>query len=134
VRLVPTLRLGESLAAKDPPHGRVCVIVPAYNEARVSPGLVESCARRRIPELRVGIVLIVAPTETRRLRRAAIGGDDRFEVIDVDACPPDWGGQGPRRCTAGVTRSRGAGDADYLLFADCRHAVLAGVASRRRSR
>ena len=31
MRNVPTLRLGEKFAAADPPTGRVCVVVPAYN-------------------------------------------------------------------------------------------------------
>jgi hypothetical protein len=34
IRTVPTLRFGETLAAVEHPKGRVCVVVPAHNEAR----------------------------------------------------------------------------------------------------
>ena len=117
VRLVPTLRFGESLAAKNPPRGRVCVVVPAYNEARVIGGLVQSLREETYPDLQVTLVLDRCTDDTATLARAAIGGDDRFEIIEVDACPPDWVGK-VHALHAGVARSRGAASADYLLFAD----------------
>ena len=117
VRLVPTLRLGESLAAKDPPRGRVCVVVPAYNEARVIGGLVQSLRAETFPDLQVALVLDRCTDDTAALARAAIGGDDRFEIIEIDACPPDWVGK-VHALHAGVGRSRGAAGAQYLLFAD----------------
>jgi chlorobactene glucosyltransferase len=117
VRLVPTLRLGETLAARDPPHGRVCVIVPAYNEARVIAGLIESLRAETYPELQVALVLDRCTDDTAALASAAIAGDDRFEIIEIDACPPDWVGK-VHALHAGVGRSRGAASADYLLFAD----------------
>ena len=117
MRLVPTLRLGQSLAAADRPRGRVCVVVPAYNEARVIGGLVESLREETYPELQVVIVLDRCTDETGELARAAIGGDDRFEVIVVDACPADWVGK-VHALHSGVMRSRAAGAAEYLLFAD----------------
>ena len=117
VRLVPTLRLGESLAAKEPPHGRVWVIVPAYNEARVIGGLIESLRAETYPDMQVALVLDRCTDDTATSARTAIGGDDRFEVIEIDACPPDWVGK-VHAVHAGVARSRGATSADYLLFAD----------------
>jgi chlorobactene glucosyltransferase len=117
VRLVPTLRLGESLAAGDPPRGRVCVLVPAYNEARVIGGLVQSLRAETYPDLQVALVLDRCTDDTAALARAAIRGDDRFEVIEIDACPPDWVGK-VHALHAGVARSRAAVSADYLLFAD----------------
>ena len=51
------------------------------------------------------------------LARAAIGGDARFEIVEIDACPSEWAGK-VHAVHAGVTRSRGAADADFLLFAD----------------
>jgi hypothetical protein len=48
MRNVPTLRLGETLAAANPPTGRVCVVVPAYNESRVIAGSSVRCATRPI--------------------------------------------------------------------------------------
>jgi chlorobactene glucosyltransferase len=117
VRLVPTLRLGEALAAKDPPRGRVCVVVPAYNEARVIGGLVQSLRAETYPDLRVALVLDRCTDDTAALARAAIGDDDRFEIIEIDDCPPDWVGK-VHALHAGIARSRGAASADYLLFAD----------------
>src|SRR5439155_801558 len=52
-----------------------------------------------------------------RCLRAEIVGDERFEIVEVDACPAHWSAK-VHAVHAGVTRSRGAADADYLLFAD----------------
>jgi cellulose synthase/poly-beta-1,6-N-acetylglucosamine synthase-like glycosyltransferase len=117
VRLVPTLRLGESLAATDPPRGRVCVVVPAYNEARVIGGLVQSLRAETYLDLQVALVLDRCTDDTAALARAAIGGDSRFEIIEIDACPPDWVAK-VHALHAGVESSRAAASADYLLFAD----------------
>ena len=114
---VPTLRFGQTLAAADPPTGRVCVVVPAYNEARVIAGLVASLRAETYPQLRFVLALDRCTDDTAALARAAIAGDERFEIIEIDACPADWAGK-VHAVHAGVTRSRGAADADFLLFAD----------------
>ena len=51
------------------------------------------------------------------LARAEIVGNTRFEVLEVDVCPADWSGKVHALHTA-VTRSRGAADAEFLIFAD----------------
>jgi cellulose synthase/poly-beta-1,6-N-acetylglucosamine synthase-like glycosyltransferase len=117
MRVVPTLRLGQALAAADPPNGRVCVVVPAYNEAGVIAALIRSLRAETYPQLRVVLALDRCRDDTASLARAGIVGDERFEVIEVDACPADWAAK-VHAVNAGVTRSRGAADADYLLFAD----------------
>ena len=117
IRILPTLRFGQTLAAADPPAGRVCVVVPAYNEARVIAGLIGSLRAETYP---AGSLCARARSLHRRhggLARAAIGGDERFEIIEIDTCPNDWAGK-VHAVHAGVTRSRGAADAEYLLFAD----------------
>src|SRR5512138_895837 len=79
MRVVPTLRLGQRLAAADPPIGRVCVVVPAYNEAPVIAGLVQSLRAETYPRLRVVLALDRCRDDTAAIARAAIGDDDRFE-------------------------------------------------------
>ncbi len=116
-RGVPTLRLGERLAAADPPAGRVCVVVPAHNEARVITGLVQSLRNETHPQLRVVLALDRCSDDTAALARAAIAGDERFEIVEVDSCPTEWAGK-VHAAHAGVTRSRAAADAEFLLFAD----------------
>ena len=116
-RAVPTLRLGQKLARTDPPSGRVCVVVPAYNESRVIAGLVRSLRAETYPQLRIVLALDRCTDGTASIARTEIAGDTRFEIIEIDACPADWAGK-VHAVYAGVTRSRGAADADYLLFAD----------------
>jgi len=117
VRILPTLRFGQTLAVADPPTGRVCVVVPAYNEARVIGGLVASLRAETYEQVCYVLALDRCTDDTAALARAAIGGDERFEIVEIDACPSDWAGK-VHAVHAGVTRSRGAVDADFLLFAD----------------
>lgn len=117
VRAVPTLRAGEALARDDPPAGRVCVVIPAWNEERVIAGHVRSLRAETYPQLSVVLALDRCTDDTERLASAAIDGDPRFEIVAVDTCPADWAGK-VNAVHAGVTRSRAAADADFLLFAD----------------
>ena len=117
MRAVPTLRFGQALAAADPPSGRVCVVVPAHNEARVIAGLVRSLRNETYPQARFVLALDRCTDDTAALARAEMAGDERFEVIAIDECPGDWAGK-VHALHAGVTRSRSAADAEFLLFAD----------------
>jgi glycosyltransferase involved in cell wall biosynthesis len=117
MRLVPTLRRGQILAATDPPTGRVCLVVPAHNEARVIAEFVRSLRMETYPQLRVVLALDRCTDDTAALVRAGVAGDERFEIIEIDTCPDGWAGK-VHAVHAGVTRSRGAQDAQYLLFAD----------------
>ena len=138
MRNVPTLRLGEKLAAADPPTGRVCVVVPAYNESRVIGGLVRSLRNETYPQIRFVLALDRCTDDTAALARAEIAGDDRFEIVEIDACPDGWVGK-VHALHAGVTRSRATADAEFLLFADadtlfapgCIAAALALMRDRR---
>ena len=116
-RAVPTLRLGQALAEADAPTGRVCVVIPAYNEARVIAGLIRSLVSETYPQLRVVLALDRCTDDTAALARAGIASDPRFEIVAIEACPSDWAGK-VHAVHCGVTGSRGAADADYLLFAD----------------
>jgi hypothetical protein len=66
MRVVPTLRLGQRLAAVEPPSGSVCVVVPAYNEARVIAALVQSLRSESYPQLRVVLATIRRASPARR--------------------------------------------------------------------
>ena len=93
------------------------MVVPAHNESRVIAGLVRSLRAETYPQLRFVLALDRCTDDTAALARAAIGGDDRFEIIEIDACPNDWVGK-VHAVHVGFTRSRAAADAEYLLFAD----------------
>ncbi len=116
-RDIPTLRFGQRLAGADPPNGRVCVVVPAYNESLVIVGLIRSLKAETYPQMRVVLALDRCTDDSAALARAEIADDERFEIIEIDACPGDWAGK-VHAVHAGVTRSRNAKDAEYLLFAD----------------
>jgi len=115
--VIPTLRLGEKLASTNPPTGKVCVIVPAHNEDSVIASLIRSLVSETYQEMRVVLVLDRCTDNTALLARAEIAGDIRFEVFEIDVCPADWSGKVHALHTA-VTRSRGAEDAEFLIFAD----------------
>ena len=120
MRGVPTLRVGQALATANLPAGRVCVIVPAHNESRVIAGLVRSLRAETYPDMRVVLALDRCTDDTASLARAQIGDDPRFEIVEIDICPPDWVGK-VHALHAGTTLSRGAAGAEYLLFADEGH-------------
>jgi cellulose synthase/poly-beta-1,6-N-acetylglucosamine synthase-like glycosyltransferase len=117
MRVVPTLRLGQKLASVEPPSGSVCVVVPAHNETRVIAGLVRSLRAEIYPQLRVVLALDRCTDDTAAIVGAEIAGDERFEVVEIDSCPSDWNGK-VHAVHEGVTRSRAAGSAEFLLFSD----------------
>ena len=116
-RLVPTLRLGEELARREPPRGSVCVIVPAHNEARLIAGFIRSLRSETYTQMRVVLALDRCTDETLDIARRETAGDARFEIVEIDACPPDWAGK-VHAVHEGLVRSRAAAGAEYLLFVD----------------
>jgi cellulose synthase/poly-beta-1,6-N-acetylglucosamine synthase-like glycosyltransferase len=117
MRLVPTLRLGQTLARADPPTGRVCVVVPAHNESRVIAEFVRSLRGENYPQLRFVLALDRCTDDTAAIARAEIAGDERFEIVEIDSCPSDWAGK-VHAVYAGMTSSRAAAVAEFFLFAD----------------
>ncbi len=111
---LPTARDGMGM---DLPEASVCVIVPAHNEERVIEALIASLRAQDHPDMRVVLCLDRCTDATPELARKAVGDDERFEIIEIDACPSDWAGK-VHAVWTGVTRSRGARDADLLLFTD----------------
>ncbi len=116
-RRVPTARAGDALARANPPVEPLCVVVPAHNEAHAIGSVVGSLRAQDHRAMRVVLVLDRCTDGTLRVATEAIGGDARFEVIEVTECPPGWAGK-VHAVWTGVTRSAGARGAEYLLFID----------------
>ncbi len=119
MRRVPTLpdALKYPQAAMSESVTRVCVIVPAHNERASLGRLAESLAGQDHPALRVVFALDRCTDDSRAVLADVIGDDERFEIIEVTECPDDWAGK-VNAIRTGVEASRGALDADVLVFAD----------------
>lgn len=136
-RALPTARDGIALSEQQRDHTpSVCVIIPAHNQQDHIASLITSLARQDYPAMRVVLALDRCTDGTAERAGAAIAGDQRFEVIEIDACPDDWAGK-----VHAVWRAvqHSDGDAEYLLFLDadttlhprCIRATVA-LATRRR--
>ncbi|VAX39445.1 hypothetical protein MNBD_PLANCTO03-767 [hydrothermal vent metagenome] len=114
ITCLPTARDGLALPT---PEASVCVLIPAHNEAAVIGNLVHSLRQQDYPHVRFVLALDRCTDETAALARAAIGPDERFEVVEITECPDDWAGKVNALWTA-LHRSAHAREADFLLFAD----------------
>jgi cellulose synthase/poly-beta-1,6-N-acetylglucosamine synthase-like glycosyltransferase len=114
---VPTLRRGLTLPPPGPDAPSVCIIIPAHNEENVIVQLVASLRAQDYPNLRIVLSLDRCTDATVSRAREHIGGDPRFEILELSACPEGWAGK-VHAVHAGVTRSTYARDAAMLLFAD----------------
>jgi glycosyltransferase involved in cell wall biosynthesis len=61
----------------------VCVVIPAWNEARVVAGLIRSLRSETDPQLAIVLALDRCTDDTAALARAAIAGDTRFEIVEM---------------------------------------------------
>jgi glycosyltransferase involved in cell wall biosynthesis len=136
VRLVPTCRDGlrleeaERLRAGGP---RVCVVVPAHNEAGCIGTLTRSLLRQDYPDLRVVFALDRCTDgtldEIAKVAAAEGGGalafvrdgrtpiDARVQIVTVESCPEGVAGK-VNAMVRGVEDAPAARDADVLLFVD----------------
>lgn len=127
-RSIPTAARGVGLHRSDE---RVCVVVPAHNEAGNIGALITSLRAQKHAHLHVMLVLDRCTDDTLGTARRAIGDDERFEIMEVRDCPPDWSGK-VNAMWRGVRSSSSAGDCDVFLFVDadtalapdCLHATL----------
>jgi hypothetical protein len=115
MRLVPTARAGLADDAS-PPDESVCVIVPAHNESAVICALVRSLRAIEHPRLRVLLALDRCTDDTEAIARRESAGDERFRIVPVTQCPPDWAGKVNAIWTA--VNQPEARSADALLFVD----------------
>jgi glycosyltransferase involved in cell wall biosynthesis len=114
-RAVPTLREGLGLR-KGGAGPRVCAVIPAHNEEESIGGLIESLKRQDYAHLRVVLCLDRCTDRTGEIARERTAGDDRFEILEIEECPPDWAGK-VHAIWRGV-QTEAAREAELLLFAD----------------
>lgn len=120
MRRVPTVRDGlemegaERLKSGGP---RVCVVIPAHNEAAVVGGLVESLVAQDYAHMRVVFALDRCTDDTAGVIRRAAKGDARIEIVEISECAEGWAGK-VHAIWSGVQRSEGARAAEVLVFAD----------------
>lgn len=110
----PTARAGLSLPAAP---ARVGVVVPAHNEAHCIAGLIASLRAQTHADLRVALALDRCTDATARVACDAIAGDDRFEIVEIDACPEGWAGK-THAVHEGLRRAPSLASADMLAFLD----------------
>jgi len=97
--------------------GLVRVVVPAHNEADHIATLVRSLrAQEGVESLGVTLALDRCTDGTAEAARKAIGGDHRFEIVEIEACPEGWAGK-VHAVHAGATRSR-FGSPEWWVFTD----------------
>ncbi|MCC5822397.1 MAG: glycosyltransferase family 2 protein [Phycisphaerales bacterium] len=116
-RRLPTARSGVAMADEKPPTEKVCIIVPAHNEAGTIAGLIASLRAQDYDRLRVVLALDRCTDDTRGVAERAIDRDPRFEIIEINACPDDWAGKVHAAWT-GFERSGHAQNAEVLIFTD----------------
>jgi len=114
---IPTARDGLDLELPPGEPGNVCVVIPAHNEEEEIGGLVRSLLAQDYPRLHIVLALDRCTDATERAAREAAGGDRRVEIVEISECPPGWAGK-VHAVHAGLTASKAAPLADYLLFAD----------------
>ena len=116
-RRVPTLR---EVSAETPDNAEtppLCVIVPAHNEEDSIKRLAESLRDHDYAPLRVVFALDRCTDQTERVLLDTIGDDARFEILNIDHCPPDWAGKVHAMHSA-FTHAEGPPSAELLLFLD----------------
>jgi cellulose synthase/poly-beta-1,6-N-acetylglucosamine synthase-like glycosyltransferase len=98
---------------------RVCVIVPAHNEAGTIERVTRSILAQDLPgdQLSAVFVLDRCTDDTQAILERTLAGDERAEVLLIHECPDDWAGKVHALHTAATTSPR-ARDADLLLFID----------------
>lgn len=116
-RHIPTARAGVALAERSPPREPVCVVVPAHNEAHAIRDVVRTLRAQDHGAMQVVLALDRCTDGTADAAREAIGGDERFEIVEIDACPPGWAGK-VHAVWKGLSVARGAEGAAYYLFID----------------
>ncbi len=124
MRRVPTCREGLKLARaaellKAATAPKVCVVVPAHNEAGVVGKLAASLMKQTYPVSRLSAVFCLdrCTDSTAHEVRQATGGADHVEIMEIGECPPDWAGK-VNAVRMGVRGSALARGADVLLFTD----------------
>jgi chlorobactene glucosyltransferase len=123
VRRVPMARAGlaspaaAALLKGDAP--RVCVVVPAHNEAGVVGRLATSLIKQTYPASQLSVVFCLdrCTDSTATEIRHATGGADHIRIVEISSCPEGWAGK-VNAVRVGVRETPEARGADILLFTD----------------
>lgn len=108
----------EALPAAERP--RVCVIIPAHNEAACIAAVAQSIAASDYPNLTAVFSLDRCTDDTEKILRSTLATrerPERFEVFPIAHCPPEWAGK-VNAIWRAVQDSAAARQADILLFID----------------
>lgn len=116
-RHVPTARAGVAMAAARRPDEPLCVVVPAHNEAHAIGNVILTLRAQDHAAMSVVIALDRCTDGTAEVARGAIGGDPRFQVVEITHCLEGWAGK-VHAVWSGVRASEPASRATYLLFID----------------
>lgn len=116
-RRVPTARAGLALDGAMEGAASVCVVVPAHNEQGAIAGVAEAVRGQDYSQVRMVFALDRCTDQTRQTLEAALEKDARAEIVEIGTCPGDWAGK-VHALWRGVQDSRGAREADILLFID----------------
>lgn len=99
---------------------RVCVVIPAHNEAACIAAVAESIAASDYPNLTAVFSLDRCTDDTEKILRTTLSAQERperFEVFPIVHCPPEWAGK-VNAIWRAVQDSAAARQADILLFID----------------
>ncbi|MEM7628530.1 MAG: glycosyltransferase [Planctomycetota bacterium] len=94
----------------------VALVVPAHNEESHIERLIRSLRVQEDVNLRVVLALDRCTDRTLELASAAIEGDERFTIVEIDHCPEGWAGK-VHAIVRGVEET-GVAAADHLVFTD----------------
>lgn len=94
----------------------VLVVVPAHNEQATIATLISSLRGQDYPNFRVALALDRCTDATLSIALETIAGDERFELLEVSSCPPDWTGK-VHAIHSAVSRRSLAPD-ELVVFAD----------------
>ncbi len=118
---VPTAQAGLALADAVPTPQRstprVCIVIPAHNEAEVIARITHSLIKQDYPNFSVVFALDRCTDDTLSRLRAAAAGDPRIEWIEIASCPADWAGK-VNAVHHGATGTTAGRNAELLLFTD----------------
>lgn len=78
---------------QNPAPPPILVIVPAHNEQATIATLISSLRGQDYPDFRVALALDRCTDATLSIALETIAGDERFEIVEVSNCPPDWTGK-----------------------------------------
>jgi glycosyltransferase involved in cell wall biosynthesis len=107
----------EAAALTSPTAPRLCIIIPAHNEAGAIAPLARSLKAQTYGAMSAVFCLDRCTDDTSGVLRSQLADDPRFHILAITDCPPDWAGK-VHAIWRGVSDAPAAQAADLLLFID----------------